>query len=71
MVAQRLPRDCPEVAQKTFEYICENPNATIKQIHESLGFSERTVKNHIAILKGQFIERVGSDTRGYWKIITN
>ncbi len=67
--AQRLPRDCPEIAQRTLLYIMENNSATIKEIHEELGISERTVKNHIALLRDRFIKRIGSDTKGYWEII--
>ena len=73
--AQKLPRDCPEVAQscpevaaKTFDYIKQNPYATIKEISKALKISERTVKNHIALLRGTFIQRSGSDTKGHWII---
>ena len=69
-VAQRLPRNCPEIAQRTYLYIAENPNATIKEIHAALGISERTVKNHLALLKDKFIKRIGSDTKGHWEILT-
>lgn len=47
----------------------ENNSATIKEIHEELGISERTVKNHIALLRDRFIKRIGSDTKGHWEII--
>ncbi len=63
----KLPRDCPEIAQRTYLYIIENPNATIKEIHEALGLSERTVKNHISLLRDKYIKRVGSDTKGHWE----
>ena len=36
-----------------------------------LGISERSIKNHIAVLKKEgFIERVGGKTYGYWKILS-
>ncbi|MCR4800689.1 MAG: hypothetical protein K5860_09295 [Bacteroidales bacterium] len=35
-----------------------------------LGISQRTVKNHIALLRDKFIKRVGSDTKGHWEIIS-
>lgn len=78
--------DCPEnaeiaqkIAQKitqknvrrTFLAIIEHPNATIAELSETLGIAERTVKNHIAALRGNFIKRVGSDKKGYWAIITD
>lgn len=78
--------DCPEnaeiaqkIAQKitqknvrrTFLAIIEHPNATIAELSETLGIAERTIKNHIAALRGNFIKRVGSDKKGYWAIITD
>jgi len=59
----------PEIAHKIYSALKENPHATAVELAESLGIALRTVKNHIAILKqGGFIERVGSDKVGYWKI---
>ena len=49
--AQSLHKECPDFAQRTYEYICSNPYATIKEISEKLEIGERTVKNHIAALK--------------------
>lgn len=59
----------PEIALKTYSAFKENPHATAVELAKSLGVALRTVKNHLAILKqGGFIERVGSDKVGYWKI---
>jgi ATP-dependent DNA helicase RecG len=70
ITAQRLPRDCPEIAQKTYTAIVQNPKATIAELHNQLGIAERTVKNHLALLKKEgFIKRSGSDTNGYWEIL--
>lgn len=69
-VNQELPRDCPEIAQRTYLYIRDNPYATINQIHNALNISERTVKNHIALLRDKFIKRIGSDTKGHWEILS-
>ncbi len=66
----QLPRDCPEVAQKTYLAISSNPFATIDELSKMLGISQRTVKNHIALLRDKFIKRVGSDTKGHWEIIS-
>lgn len=66
---QKFPRDCPEIAQRTFMAIANNPNATIEELSNMLQISPRTVKNHIAILRDKFIKRVGSDTKGHWEII--
>ena len=68
-VAQKLPRSCPEVAQKTYEAICKNPKSSISELSNETGLSERTIKNHLKLLKDlNLIERVGSDRNGYWKI---
>ncbi|MBP5584259.1 MAG: putative DNA binding domain-containing protein [Bacteroidales bacterium] len=66
-IAQRLPRDCPEIAQKTYLAISSNPFATIDELSKMLGISQRTVKNHISLLRDKFIKRVGSDTKGHWE----
>ena len=66
-----IAQSCPEIAEETFAYIKQNPYATIKEISRALGISERTVKNHIALLRGTFIQRSGSDTKGFWQILKN
>lgn len=69
-VAQRLPKEVPQVAQRTFDFIKFQPKSTLAEMSRELGISERSIKNHIAVLKKEgFIERVGGKTYGYWKII--
>ena len=69
-ITQRLPKDCPEVAQSTLELIMQNPSITIKQLSEDLALSEKTIKNRLALLKKEgFIVRVGSKTSGYWEVM--
>ena len=64
-----MHRECPDFAQKTYEFLCSNPNATIKEMSEKLDISVRTVNNHISALKtAGLIERMGSDTSGHWLI---
>ena len=66
----KLPSKCPVNAQKTYIAIAENPNATILQLSELTGFSERTIKNHQAELKkAGVIKRIGSDKSGHWEIM--
>ena len=68
--SQRLPKEVPEIAQRTFEEIVKNPKATLSELSEKLELSDRTVKNHIALLKeAGIIERVGGKTHGYWKVL--
>ena len=59
-----------EIAQRTFDEILKNPKATLSELSEKLEISDRTVKNHIALLKeANVIERVGGKTYGYWKVL--
>jgi len=66
-----LPPNCPEIAQRTYLAIAENPHATIDELSKKLDVSPRTVKKHIALLRDKFIKRIGSDTKGYWEILNN
>ena len=67
-----MHRDCPDFAQKTYDYICSNPYSTIKEISKKLDISIRTVNYHIAALKkAGLIERIGSDTSGHWIVNSN
>lgn len=43
---------------------------TIRELSEQVNLSERTIKNHLPLLKETgLINCVGSDTTGYWKRI--
>ena len=71
-VAQRLPKDCPKIAQSTLEAIIQDPYITIGQLSEVLKLSERTIKNRIVLLKREgLITRIGSRTSGYWEVFNN
>jgi len=55
---------------KTLMLLVNTPNKTAKRIAEELNLTKRTVENYFAKLKSEgYIERVGSDKTGYWKII--
>ena len=46
-----------------------NPPSTIREMSESIGISTTAIDKNIATLKRKgIIERVGSDTKGTWKI---
>ena len=52
------------------EFIDKNSNITIKQLAQKINKGERTTKRYINELKEKgYIERVGSDKSGYWKVI--
>ena len=70
--SQRLPKEIPEVVQKTFEAICSDPYATLAELSLKVGLSDRSIKTHIAILKeAEIIKRVGGKTHGHWEIISH
>lgn len=55
---------------KVLEYIRETPTITLAMLATKLSVTKRTVDRVIKELKEQgIIERVGSDRKGYWKII--
>ena len=46
-----------------------NKDITIPQIAENLGLTTRAIEKQIAKLKKQrFIERIGSEKGGFWKV---
>lgn len=48
----------------------EDPGYTIPQLAERLGISRKTVAARMKRLKENgIIERIGSDRRGYWKLL--
>jgi ATP-dependent DNA helicase RecG len=55
--------------QATFEEILKNPEYTAEQLANIKGVTSRTIENHQAKLKeGGYIERIGDNIGGYWKI---
>ncbi len=82
-IAQKLPKGCPKDAQRipkgfsdvemrVYEFVVNNPSATIARIAQELGVAERTVKNYLAKLKkyGK-ISRVGGKTHGHWEAMSD
>ena len=59
-----------ETKQKILDLMFEDPKITTSDMCDRLGLSRKTVSKHIKELKESgMIERVGSDRKGYWKII--
>ena len=57
-------------AQKVLVLIAEQSNITLEILTERIGVSRETVKRAIKQLKQNgYIERVGPDKTGYWKIL--
>ena len=50
--------------------IQENPHISRNELSKKIGLSETSIYNNIQELKAQgYIERVGADKNGYWKIL--
>lgn len=59
-----------EEENKVLELLGIDPGYTYGNLAEKLSVSRKTVSARIKSLKDKgFIERVGSDTKGYWKIL--
>ena len=59
-----------ESEQKILNILIENPYITQMQLSEILGISKRSIVKNMKNLKNnKKIERIGSDKKGYWKIL--
>jgi len=68
-IAEQIRNDFGTKVEMTFDLLTKNPNLTAEQLAEILNITSRTVKNHQAKLKtGGYIERIGDNIGGYWKI---
>ena len=57
-------------AEKLLEYLKENPKATQKELAEYFNVTKRTIERNMNILKKEkFIERIGNNRSGYWRIL--
>lgn len=54
---------------KIIEVLKKNPKLTQKELASVIGINEKNIRNNISILKKMgFLERIGPDKGGYWKI---
>lgn len=59
-----------ETQKKLLEVIKSNPNITQKDLTIELNLGRTAITKNIKILKdNNIIERIGSDRKGYWKIL--
>lgn len=55
---------------KVLDIIRDNPDITQPQIAAKLGLGKTAIQNCVVVLKKNgYIERVGSNKRGYWKVM--
>lgn len=56
--------------KKILSEMRDNPNITTAELHNILGISETAVDNNISFLRENgYIERIGANKNGYWKIL--
>lgn len=57
--------------QRIMEEIRNNPNITQPQLMSVVGIGRTAIQNNITFLRDNgYIERVGSNKNGYWKVIS-
>ena len=68
-VTERVTEKVTEKEQQVLNLIIEDPGYTSKMMADKLALSRKTITERLRSLKGKgIIQRIGSDTRGYWKI---
>lgn len=56
--------------QRILEEIRNNPNVTHEQLMSLIGIGKTAIQNNISFLrKNGYIERVGSNRNGWWKVL--
>jgi ATP-dependent DNA helicase RecG len=56
--------------QSTIFQLLKTTNFTIQELSSEAGFSTRTIEKTLSILKNKkYIKRIGSNKKGYWKIL--
>jgi predicted HTH transcriptional regulator len=69
-VAGKVACKITDTQKKVLDSIAKNPNITIAEMVRSLQLSDSGIRKIISKLKAlNYIERVGSDKTGYWKVI--
>ncbi len=69
-IAQNVTKNCTDNEMKLLELLKVNPNTTQVELANKLNISRRTGSTLLANLKEKGkIERIGSDRKGYWKML--
>ena len=69
-VTEKVTEKVTEGEREVLELLKENPEYTYADLAKRLSVSRKTVSERIKKLKDKNrIERIGSDTKGYWNII--
>ena len=68
-VTERVTEKVTEKEQQVLNLIIEDPGYTSKMMADKLTLSRKTITDRLRSLKDKgIIQRIGSDTKGYWKI---
>ena len=68
-VTERVTERVTEKEQQVLNLIIEDPGYTSKMMADKLTLSRKTITDRLRSLKDKgIIQRIGSDTKGYWKI---
>ena len=66
----KIPTNLNRTQQRVLEEIRSDPNVTYDQIAAAIGKGKSTVNNAVRFLREHgFIERVGSDKTGWWRVL--
>ena len=65
-----LEEDFSVALQQIIDEIEKNNNITQKELSKKIGINEKNIRNNIAKLKKlEFLQRIGPDKGGYWKVL--
>ena len=68
-MTERVTEKVTEKEKEVIELLRIDPGYTYADLAQNLKVSRKTVSDRIKALKDKgIIERIGSDTKGYWKI---
>ena len=69
-VTDRVTEKVTDIEAKILELISNDPAITTSKIAAMLSVTRKTISIHMKNLKkNNVIERIGSDRKGYWKIL--
>mgnify|MGYP004494111313 FL=1 len=69
-VTDRVAEKVTDIEVKILELISNDPAITTSKIAAMLSVTRKTISIHMKNLKkNNVIERIGSDRKGYWKIL--
>ena len=69
-VTDRVAEKVTDIEVKILELIANDSAITTSKLAEMLSVTRKTISTHMKKLKkNNVIERIGSDRKGYWKIL--